>query len=195
MGVVMKLSLKILVISICCFFILPLSASAHVPYLEHRDYTEEKPFIVRKMIDQSKAVYAWLAFDNEKPNNDIDVYQFKISNPKTMYFELIVPAVDDYYFEFVPWFAVVGPGFPDPNVTLPFDIPDGYGAIVMENVEPGAERETFYEPFGGKSYYEGPILEIQLENSGIYYLFCWDPYDTGGDYVLVIGRYDVLVYR
>jgi len=165
-----------------------ISVSAHVPYFEHFDYTEDLPFFVRKSVDQSKAIYAWLKFDNQTPCTDIDVFRFKIKQPIQMYFELIVPAIEDYYFEFVPWYALVGPGLPPPNQTLPFEIPQGYGAIVMENVEPGEERETFYEPFGGKYYYEGPILELNLTEEGVYYVYCWDPYQSGGDYVMVIGK-------
>ncbi len=169
--------------------IITLSVSAHVPYLEHKDYAEEKPLYVWKMIEYSKAFYAWLDNDGINPCEDIDAFKFKIRNkPKHVYIELIVPVVGNYYKEFVPWFALVGPGLPEPNQTLPFFIPPGYGAIVKENVEPGVERETFYEPFGSKSYYKGPIFEEKINESGIYYIYCWDPYEKGGDYVLVLGK-------
>ncbi len=71
---------------------------------------------------------------------------------------------------------------------MPFSLPDGYGAIVKENVEPGQERETFFEPFGGKWYYNGPIFDEIINKSGTYYVYCWDPYKNGGDYVLVLGK-------
>jgi len=77
---------------------------------------------------------------------------------------------------------------------LPFDIPDGYGAIVQENVEPGEERETFYEFFGGKSYYRGPVFEQEFSVSGTYYVYVWDPHGTGGDYTLVLGRKEIWLF-
>ena len=168
----MKRSLFILFSLVVCFIFFLNSVVAHVPYFEHRDFSEEKPFIVRKMVTQSKAIYSWLKNDSVNPCEDIDVYQVKLRRPLNMYLELIVPVVDDYYEDFVPWYALVGPGLPDPGQTLPFEIPDGYGAIVMENVEPGEPRETFYEPFGGKSYYEGPVFEEKLNETGIYYVYC-----------------------
>ena len=175
-----------------CFFIFFInSATAHVPYFEHRDFSEEKPFIVRKMVTQSKAIYSWLETDGLNPSEDIDVYQVKVIRKLNMYIELIVPVVDGHYEDFVPWYALLGPGLPDPGQTLPFDIPDGYGAIVMENVKPGEPRETFYEPFGGKSYYEGPVFEEELNETGIYYIYCWDPYEMGGDYTIVIGKLEI----
>ena len=163
-------------------------ASAHVPYFEHRDFSEDKPFIVRKMVTQSKAIYSWLKNDGVNPCKDIDIYKLKIIRPINLYLEIIVPVVDDFYEDFVPWYALVGPGLPIPSQYLPFELPDGYGAIVMENVEPGESRGTFYEPFGGKSYYVGPIFEENISEPGIYYVYCWDPYEQGGDYVLVIGK-------
>jgi len=162
--------------------------SAHVPYIEYRDYDEDKPFFIWKMIEYSKAFYSWLENDGVNPCQDIDAFKFEIKDkPKNVYIELIVPVVDTYYKEFVPWFALVGPGLPQPNQTLPFTLPLDCGAIVMENVEPGSERETFYEPFGGKSYYDGPILNQIISQPGTYYIYCWDPYEKGGDYVMVIG--------
>jgi hypothetical protein len=185
------MSLNKIIISIFFIFILIVSslASAHVPYIERSDYSENNPFYVWKMIEKSKAFYAWLENDGENPCNDIDVYKFKIkNNPRNIYIELIVPVIEDYYYDFVPWFALVGPDLPIPDHELPFELPGGYGAIVKENVEPGIDRETFYEPFGGKSYYYGPIIDINISISGTYYIYCWDPYNKGGDYVLVIGK-------
>jgi len=170
---------------ICCSSL----AVAHVPYIERSDYSENNPIFVWKMIEKSKAFYSWLENDGEKPCEDIDVFKFKIkNNPKNVYIELIVPVFEDYYQDFVPWFALVGPNLPIPAEELPFDLPDGYGAIVKENVEPGDDRETFYEPFGGKSYYYGPILDMDISETGTYYIYCWDPYSQGGDYVLIFGK-------
>ena len=185
----MKKGISILFTCFFCFVCIASSVSAHVPYIERNDYSEERPLLVWKMIEYSKAFYAWLENDGVNPCEDIDVFKFNIrQNPKNVYIELIVPVVDDYYEEFVPWFALVGPGLPEQNQTLPFEIPSGYGVIVKENVEPGTERETFYEPFGGKSYYYGPIFDEEISNPGTYYVYCWDPYEQGGDYNLVLGK-------
>ena len=166
-------------------------AYAHVPYFEHRDYSERRPCIVRKNIEQSKAFYSWLSREDSS-SSDIDVYTFSISNrPVRIYVELIVPVIEEYYAEFVPWYALVGPGLEQPSQVLPFDLPVGYGAIVKENVLPGESRDTFYEPFGGKSYYEGPILDVNISQEGDYAVYCWDPYEQGGDYVMVIGKREI----
>jgi len=183
----------IVFILFCIIFLSSVSmyAYAHVPYFEHTDFTINKPFIVRKIVSQSKAMYSWLEKNNSNQTEDIDVYKFKIIKPMKMYVELIVPVVDDYYINFVPWFAVVGPGLPDPTQELPFELPNGYGAIVRENVKPGDPRETFYEFFGNKSYYKGPIFDEKLNVSGTYFVYCWDPYKSGGDYTIVLGSLEI----
>jgi hypothetical protein len=164
---------------------------AHVPYLELKDYSESNPFIVRKLVTQSKAMYSWLEYQNGTPCFDIDVYKFELRRPIDMYVELIVPVCDGYYEDFLPWFALVGPGLPDPGQTLPFEVSSGYGAIVKENLEPGEPRESFYEFFGNKYYYYGPTFEEKLNETGTYYVYCWDPYDMGGDYTMVIGKAEI----
>jgi hypothetical protein len=161
-------------------------AFAHVPYLEKTDFSEESPFEILKSIRQSLAVYAWLEFESYY-TEDIDVYVFQVRQPlgTNVFIESLVPVCPGYE-DFLPWFAVVGPGLPDPGYKLPFDIPEGYGAIVVENYMPGEDRPQFYEPFGGKSYYEGPEFEQKMD-PGIYYVYFWDPYEMGGDYVAVFG--------
>ena len=160
---------------------------SHVPYLEHRDFSQRRPFEVRKSIEQSLAIYAWLKNDGILACHDIDVYTFDVIDPVRVYIEVIVP-VCPAYENFVPWFALVGPGLPSSPYQLPFDVPCGYGAVVGENVAPGEARETFYEPFGGKWYYNGPIFDEIIDQPGTYSIFYWDPHGQGGDYVAVLGR-------
>ena len=169
----------------CCM----LPAFAHVPYVERTDYSLDQPFYVWKMIEKSKAFYSWLEQNNEGFSSDIDVFTFTVrEKPVNMYVELIVPDVNGFYDNFVPWYALIGPNLPTITQEVPFDIPQGYGGIIQENVLPGTPRESFYEPFGGKSYFKGPILDYNVTAPGTYYIYCWDPYEQGGDYVLVIGK-------
>ena len=157
---------------------------AHVPYLEEDNFTEKKPFQVTS-IEQSIAVYAWLEFEDGY-SEDIDVYTFELTEPARVFVELLVPECAEYK-DFLPWFAIIGPGLPMPETEVPFSIPDGYGLIVLENYQPGEERPTFFEPFGDKSYYRGPSFDEVLVELGTYYLYYWDPYQMGGDYVAIIG--------
>lgn len=177
----------LLVLSCCGLYVLP-STLAHVPYIEHRDYSVQHPFQVRIDITQSLGVYAWLETDHVHPSTDVDVYTYTIQQPTLVHLEVLVPVVNGFYYvNFTPWFALVGPELPAPNQTLPFDLPQGYGVIVMQDLPPGHHRETFFEPFGIQWYYQGPVFHQTVNTSGTYYVYYWDHYQKGGDYVAVLG--------
>lgn len=100
---------------------------AHIPYLEHNGFTLERPFIVKKGIQQSIAVYSWLIYDGINPSKYIDVYTFKIKESNTsVYIELIGSIYNGFYENFVPWLALIGPNLHNPNQEVSFNIPNGY---------------------------------------------------------------------
>lgn len=157
------------------------TAAAHVPYIENSDFTFEKPFHVKGSVENSIAVYGWL-----ESGNDTDVYRLDIPRPARLYCNALVP-VCPAYGQFLPWLAIAGPGLAAPDEPLPFALRQGYGAVVVKNIEPGEQRQQFYEPFGGKSYYTAPVFDQTVSQTGTWYLYVWDPSGLGGDYVAVIG--------
>ncbi|MBK1700619.1 hypothetical protein CKO41_12370 [Thiococcus pfennigii] len=165
---------------------------AHVPYFEHRDWTQERPFEVRGEVEQSIAVYSWLAYRDDEPALDVDFYHFDLAEPAEIYIEAIVPACVGYE-DFIPWFALVGPGLPPPDHPLPevVEIPEGEGAVVVPGPLPGEPREVFYEPFGGKYYFRGQVSRQEVTQPGSYQVIFWDPYEIGGDYVAVLGDEEI----
>ncbi len=157
-------------------------AEAHVPYIERYDSTESRPFMLDDVV-QSKVFYAWL-----QSATDIDYYRFEVTDPVRVYAQAIVPVCPGYE-QFLPWLAVIGPGLPTPSEGLPagFTLPPGYGAIVLPNVPPGETRETFYEPFGGKYYYDAPIFDQVVTQPGHWGIIYYDLTGSVGDYGGVIG--------
>jgi len=156
-------------------------ANAHEPYIEKDDYSVEAPFVVSDSIENSKAIYAWL--DN---GTDIDVYTFEVKKPLRLYAKIIVQACEELQ-DHLPWLALAGPGLPIPEEALPFDLPEGYGAYVIKNIKPGEKRDTFYEVFSGKSYYDAPLFDREVTATGSWFAYCWDPQQKGGDYVAIFG--------
>ena len=154
---------------------------AHVSFFEEIDYSQEKPFVVSDSIENAKAVFARL-----EPASDIDVYTFTISTSLRVHARAFVPRVPGLE-QFLPSLAVVGPGLPLTGEKLPFALPDGYGAVVISNLTPGEKRPLFYEPFSGKEYYDAPAFDQTVSAPGTWYVFYWDPYSRGGDYVAILG--------
>ena len=168
--------------SLVCFSIIAAPAvNAHVPYIENEDYSAEHPFLVMDSIENSKAVYAWF-----ETGADVDVYAFEVSEPVTVYAQALVIACPSLE-TLLPWFAVAGPGLPVPDEALPFELPAGYGAVVVKNQNPGEARDTFFEPFSAKTYFDGPEFSREVTTPGSWYVYYWDPHNIGGDYVAVLG--------
>ncbi|MEN6474002.1 MAG: hypothetical protein ABFD81_08315 [Syntrophaceae bacterium] len=162
------------------------NAWAHVPYLEGKDFTAAAPFKCPSAT-QSIAVYAWL-----EDYSDVDYYTVTVKKTLTFFADVIVPAFD-VYADFRPSFALIGPGLPMPSDLLPVPLPKSCGAIVLHDADLNP-RPQFYEPFGNKSYYQGPRLELKLK-PGNYFLIYWDPKGQVGDYVAAIGKYEIWWFK
>ena len=161
------------------------ATEAHVPYFETSDLSGAAPFLVED-ITQSKAIYAYL--DDE---DDADAYFMIVREPTRIYAKTIIPYCSQYS-EFRPSFALVGPGLPtDDQLKAPVKLEPEQGIIVREDIPTGAERDSMYEVFSDQFYYEGPILDITVKESGNYWLWFWNPAGETGDYVAIIGKREV----
>ena len=116
------------------------SAFAHVPYLEEIDTSPETPFEIPQPLDKSRAFYSWF-----ETGDDVDVFVFQVTGAIRVFAQAIVPVCHGYE-ELLPWFAVVGPGLPVPDIPLPFELPAGYGAWVVQNRSPGHPDRPFSSP-------------------------------------------------
>ena len=156
------------------------TAAAHVPYIEKKDYSFEQPFRVKGSAENSIAVYAWL-----ETGNDTDVYRLEIPRPARLYCNVIVP-VCPAYGQFLPRLAIAGPGLAPPDEPLPFDLPQGYGAVVLKNCARSAAAAVL-RALRRQIYYDAPAFDQTVSQTGTWYIYVWDPYAMGGDYVAVIG--------
>ncbi|MFC1601156.1 CIA30 family protein [Candidatus Sumerlaeota bacterium] len=157
-------------------------AWAHVPYIEVEDFTTTSSFVCLSA-EQSIAVYSWL-----ESSSDADYYRVHITTPTLLYAGVIVP-VFDQYSEFRPQFAVVGPGLPPATKSIPIETEPQSGVLLLQD-DGKKPRKQFYEPFGNKSYYQGPEVSTLLQ-AGEYTLVYWDPEGRIGDYVAIVGKREV----
>jgi len=156
-------------------------AKAHETFSEEKDYSVESPFTISDSIENAKAVYARL-----EPPTDVDVYTFTVTKPVHVHARAFVPLVPGLE-QFLPSLAVVGPGLLAPVEKVPFPLPAGYGTVVVANTLPGKKRPVFYEPFSGTEYYDAPAFDQKVTTPGTWYVYYWDPYGMGGDYVAILG--------
>lgn len=117
----------------------------------------------------------------------VDFYTFEAEAGDELYAGVNVPAVrglEDY----VVSVALVGPGLPEAaHDALPAERPEGLGALVFAS----QISEDFYEPFTQTNYWGRQRIEMDLPESGTYYLLVWNPDGRAGKYVLDVGREEV----
>lgn len=154
-------------------------ASAHKPLIEKTDTGGFADAVEIRDPAVSWAIYGFL-----ENAGDVDYYYFDLEDGLNVYTDLLVP-VSPVYEEFRPSYAIVGPGVPG-NDTVPFEMTPGSSALVVDS--PGGARETFYEPFGGITYYKGIPKHTMLTVPGRYYVIVYDDRRMPGDYVLAVGE-------
>jgi hypothetical protein len=87
------------------------------------------------------------------------------------------------YATFTPAFALLGKGLPQPAQTLPFALPDGYGAIVQTFDGDPAQRPI--SAFGTRAWWVDGSIDVPDLDSGPAYIAVWDPQGTTGEYSVV----------
>ena len=159
------------------------AAIAHIPVIEETDSDDFSGAVVIPRIYASFAIYAAL-----KPAGDIDYYTFNAEEPYKVHAGILVPYRESYR-DFYPNIALAGKDLPPPQEALPFELPEGHGAVVAHPVNQGENRERFHEPFSNTDYFRTlPYIDEQVQGSENYFLIVWHPEDRPGSYVLVFGK-------
>jgi hypothetical protein len=157
------------------------AATAHVPYIEGKDYAEGPDFVVRD-VDQSKAFYAYL------DTKDLDGFEIVLDEPGRVYVSTLIPFCREYAYYDVN-FALIGPGLPVPAGKLPVEIPPGQGAIVhIAGFDNWADRPFMYEMFSDRRYFDGRSYTHTADAPGTYRFIIWHATGLPGDYIAIIGR-------
>lgn len=173
-------SLKHLRLLLCILFLLmrPAPAEAEMPILEPGDYGGfDNPQIV------PDPWFMWFVMGKLNSANDIDVSMFDYPAGQPFKAQMYIPAHDDLK-DFSPDIALVGPGLPQPNEPLPFELPQGMGAIVAHSTSTIA----YFDIFTQMTYF--PRAKIELEHmpqSARYYMVVFGKPVSRSLYALDIG--------
>jgi hypothetical protein len=173
-------SLKRLLPLFCVLFLLMRPAPAHAeqPILEPGDYGG---------FDNPQPVpepwFMWFVMGKLHNDTDIDVSAFDYPAGQRFKAEMYIPAHDDLK-EFSPDIALVGPGLPQPNEPLPFQLPQGMGAIVARSTSTYA----YFDVFTQMTYFPRAKIEIeQMPQSTRYYMVVFGKPVGRALYALDIG--------
>lgn len=116
---------------------------------------------------------------------DVRLYSFTAEKDAVIPVEVLVP-VKHSNANFRPSVALiywVG-GVSSAN-TLPFSLPNNYGAIIAD--VPAGPRSAMFEPYSFERLYRGSEIKIQVEAEKRYYIAVYEPNKQIGDYAIVLG--------
>ncbi len=116
---------------------------------------------------------------------------FEVDRPQTLLVQLGVPLIERLR-EYRPALALLGPGLPD--ATLPFEVPEGLGALVFES-STREQPEEFYEPFSATSSWIWVDEHVELPAAGRYYLVAYHPTGEPGKVWVAAGEKEVFSPR
>jgi len=164
-------------------FVFALPAAAHRPVLESSlrpGGAWEQAAQVADPTHASTATYGRL----DEPG-EVDFYKFTAAKAETIPAEALVP-VRPSNADFRPAVAVLGRHFPEtPGLTLPFNAPEGFRAVVVHAPEGG--RSYFYEPYSQERLYRGGEARVPLVPGETYYVAVYEPRRRTGSYSLGLG--------
>ena len=172
-------------LSICLLIMVCFSSNtveAHKPSFP--DGLNKSPYLAFQLddIDISQAIYqilekneqVWLSFDPQKSNSD------------TANIQLGIPVLEETQ-SFRPVVAVVSQNLN--KIDLPFDIPEGFGAILYEpNDMPIRE---FHEPFTDTNSWILIEDEFEILENGIHYVVIFSETNQSGKFWFATGTREV----
>ncbi len=138
-------------------------------------------------------IVSWAMY--EELNGGVLYYKFDAKKGDRLYTSIVIPKLNELE-NFTPSLAFIAPSFSvklleelqliDSHQNFPFDIPDGYDAIVFDydGVLPSSE---FYEPFGQITYWERQEINLIIPVDSIYYLAVFDSTNQNGKLALAVG--------
>lgn len=160
---------------------LPAPVRAHQPYCEFADVTIDTPW----QVPDSTISYAY--YGNLYPAGDVDYFTFDAEEGQSVLLSLSIPAIDGQE-DFAPIMALYGPGVEGRSLMAlaeGFDVPANVEAIM---VDVGEEPEYWFEPFGGRYYWNWDNTFFEAPEDGAYTVALWHPDNELGRYSFVVGE-------
>gem|GEM_PF-1297299 len=110
---------------------------------------------------------------------------FPIRPPYDLFVQLGVPEIDRLS-DYRPSMAILAPGLPEAPGGLPFDVPEGYGALVIDT-DDVTEPEPFFEPFTQSSSWIVHEETYTLDEEATGYIVAWHPERETGKLWVAVG--------
>lgn len=155
------------------------AAFAHQPILSDGSAVNIEHAIPLQDVQISRVVY------HEVTTGSPQIWlTFEISQPQSLKLQLGVPYIGRLE-GYRPALAIIGPELPD--VSLPFEMPDGLGGTVFDSRNT-SEPEFFDEPFTGTQSWIVAEADVSLPVAGRYYVVAYSPTSETGKLWIALGE-------
>ena len=181
-------------IAIFCIFLVLMMIIVPTPVFAHKLIpTDGGNSQIKTALVIPDPIVSWAMY--EELNGGVLFYKFDAKKGDRLYTSIVIPKLNELE-NFTPSLAFIAPSFSvklleelqliDSHQNFPFDIPDGYDAIVFDydGVLPSSE---FYEPFGQITYWERQEINLIIPVDSIYYLAVFDSTNQNGKLALAVG--------
>lgn len=162
-------------------FLTPAPVVAHQPYCEEDDLTLDTAWGIRDA-NVSTAFYGTLEDDT-----DVDYFTLEAAADQRVYLSITIPQIEGQA-DFDPVIGVFGPGLPDEGVAAHSFRPAMAGGLLLASTE----ATEFYEPFGGRYYWDRQEAIVALPEAAEYVIAVWHPEGEIGRYTFVYGQREVM---
>ena len=181
-------------IAIFCIFLVLMMIIVPTPVFAHKLIpTDGGNSQIKTALVIPDPIVSWAMY--EELNGGVLYYKFDAKKGDRLYTSIVIPKLNELE-NFTPSLAFIAPSFSvklleelqliDSHQNFPFDIPDGYDAIVFDydGVLPSSE---FYETFGQITYWERQEINLIIPVDSIYYLAVFDSTNQNGKLALAVG--------
>ena len=163
-------------------FLILFTGTAHAHKPIESDGTNENYQNALKIPDHK---ISWVIYENLE-SNDAKFYEFDAKKDDSFYASIVIPKLEQLE-NYKPSLALIGEGIPtndlpDIEATLPA------GGITIYNYDGEIPSKEFYEPFGQATYWERQEINIEIPETGSYYLVVYDTQRLDGKYSLAVGK-------
>ncbi len=120
---------------------------------------------------------------------DMDAFSATFSDAfEDWQLQILVPQCGDHFTSVFPSVALIGEGLAQDIDDLPFDLPDGMGALTFTEDDQAMPRLRGDWQIGTTTYYRSTPYTVDIPQGGDYSVVVWEPNGHVGAYLLMIGN-------
>lgn len=149
--------------------------ASHSPIIAGGNYSPDTAVVI------SDPAKSWAVFSHLPQGAIAQFYKLEINEGDRLYFTLQI-SPESRKSGFSPIIAIIGPGLPDRSESLPFEVPEGSGLLLIKGIPADSAS---YEGFTPTVFYRVVSYSSPAPATGTYYLAVFD--ENPGSYSLAIG--------